>query len=171
MRYYVIATGFILSVALLGCSSAGGLTKEGMAANEAVLRHAVGRREFVVKVDRMLPLNGRSQALTSPYSLEINGDRVKSYLPYFGRAYSVPYGGGDGLSFESAITDYTSEVDSKGKTTVAFQTSTKEDRHVFRIEIFPDGSTFVNVTSVNRQAISFRGSASAGTNGYNKPAD
>jgi hypothetical protein len=157
----MIAMGFILSIVLFGCSSAKGLTKEEKAAKEALLKQAVEKREFVVKVDRMLPLNGRSQVLTSPYSLEISGDRVKSYLPYFGRAYSVPYGGGEGLSFESAITDYTSAVDSKGKTTVEFQARTKEDRHSFRIEIFPGGSASINVTSVNRQAISFRGSASA----------
>jgi hypothetical protein len=161
MRYGVIAAGFMLSIVLFGCSSSKGLTKEETAAKEAVLRQAVERREFVVKVDRMLPLNGSSQVLTSPYSLEINGDRVKSYLPYFGRAYSVPYGGGDGLSFESAITDYTSSVDAKGKTTIEFQTKTKEDQHTFRIEIFPGGSTSINVTSVNRQVISFQGRTSA----------
>ncbi|MDR0744142.1 MAG: DUF4251 domain-containing protein [Tannerella sp.] len=160
MKYYVMMTGFILSMFMIGCSSSKGLTKEEKAAKEAVLQKAIENREFVVDVDRMLPMSGRSRTLTSPYSLEINNDRVKSHLPYFGRAYSVPYGGGDGLSFESTITDYRSSFDSKGKATIEFQTKTEEDRYSFRIEIFPDGSTSMSVTSVNRQGISFLGIAS-----------
>jgi hypothetical protein len=145
---------------MFGCSSSKSLTKEEKTAKEAVLRKAVENREFVVDVDRMLPMSGRSQTLTSPYSLEINGDQVKSYLPYFGRAYSVPYGGGDGLNFESPVTDYKSSFDSKGKATIEFQTKTKEDQYSFRLEIFSNGSASINVTSVNRQGVSFQGTAS-----------
>ena len=51
---------------------------------------------FTIEVDRALPMGGRSVNLTTPYSLEMRGDSAISYLPYFGRAYSLPYGGGDG---------------------------------------------------------------------------
>jgi hypothetical protein len=107
----------------------------------------------------MLPMNGRSQTLTSPYSLEIKDDRVKSHLPYYGRAYSIPYGGGEGLNFEAEITGYKLSFDTKGKAVVEFETKTKEDQHGFRLEIFPNGSTSIHVTPVNRQAISFHGTA------------
>jgi hypothetical protein len=147
-----------------GCSPAGRLSKEEKAANEAALRKAIEKREFVVHVNRMLPMDGHTQALTSPHSLEIKDDRVKSHLPYYGRAYSVPYGGGDGLNFEAEITGYQSSFDAKGKAVVEFETKTKEDRHGFRLEIFPNGSTSVHVTSNNRQAISFHGTATDGKN-------
>ncbi len=165
MRYYVLMTGFILSIFLMGCSSSKGLTKEEKAVKETALRKAVENREFVVDVERMLPMSGRSRALTSSYSLQIDGDRVKSYLPYVGRAYSVPYGGGDGLNFESTITDYKSSFDNKGKAVIEFQAKTPEDRYSFRLEIFPNGSASVNVTSVNRQGISFQGTASGKKSG------
>lgn len=160
MRYYVVVAGLVLSIFMLGCSSSRSLTKEEKAAKEVVLRKAIENRGFVVDVDRMLPMSGRSRTLTSPYSLEINGEQVKSHLPYFGRAYSVPYGGGDGLNFEATVTDYTSSFDSKGKASVAFQAKTKEDQYSFRLEIFPNGSTSIQVTSVNRQGISFQGTTS-----------
>jgi hypothetical protein len=144
---------------MIGCSSTKGLTKEEKAAKEAALRKAIENREFVVDVDRMLPMSGRSQTLTSPYSLEIKGDRVKSYLPYYGRAYSVPYGGGDGLNFEAEITGYKSSSGAKGQSIVEFEAKTNEGLHGFRLEIYPNGSTSINVTSVNRQAISFHGTA------------
>jgi hypothetical protein len=159
MSYYVILTGLFLSIIMPGCSSAKSLTKEEKVAKEAILREAIENRAFYVDVDRMLPMNGRSRSLTSPYSLEIRGDWMMSYLPYYGRAYSVPYGGGDGLNFESTITAYNASFDDKGRAVVEFETKTKEGLFVFRLEIFPNGSTSVHVTSENRQAISFHGMA------------
>jgi hypothetical protein len=164
MKIYAILTGIFLSIIMTGCSSTKSLTKEEKAARQAALHEAIENREFTVDVDRMLPMSGRSQALTSSYSLEIKGDRVRSYLPYYGRAYSIPYGGGDGLNFESEITGYQSSFDAKGQAVVEFETKTKEDLYRFRLEIFPGGQTSIHVTSVNRQAISFRGTAAGKKN-------
>ena len=69
---------------------------------------------FTIEVDRALPMGGRTVHLTTPYSLEMRGDSAISYLPYFGRAYSLPYGGGDGMRFEESITDYQSTFDKRG---------------------------------------------------------
>ncbi|MDR2913597.1 MAG: DUF4251 domain-containing protein [Tannerella sp.] len=38
---------------------------------------------------------------------------------------------------------------------------TDEDQFVYRIDIFSNGSSSINVTSENRQSISFSGTASA----------
>jgi len=62
---------------------------------ERVVREIVDSGRIKIDVDRAVPMAGRSVNLTSPYSLEIHGDSILSYLPYFGRAYSAPYGGGD----------------------------------------------------------------------------
>ncbi len=159
VKYYFVLMGIFLSAIISGCSSSKALTAE-EAAQEAALRKAIENRELVVDVDRMLPMSGPSRSLTSSYSLEINGDKVNSNLPYFGRAYSVPYGGGDGLVFESTITDYQSSFDNKGKATIEFKTKTDEDQFIYRVEIFSNGSSSINVTSENRQSISFSGTAS-----------
>ncbi|MDR2917353.1 MAG: DUF4251 domain-containing protein [Tannerella sp.] len=127
-KYYFALIGLFLSVIISGCSSSKALTTEG-AAQEAELRKAIENHEFVIDVDRMLPMSGPSRTLTSSYSLEINGDKVKSYLPYFGRAYSVPYGGGEGLVFDSTITDYQSSFDNKGKATIEFKTLWEAPRY------------------------------------------
>ena len=62
--------------------------------------------KYKINVNRALPARGRSVTLTSPYSVEIRNDSVISYLPYYGRAYSIPYGGGEGLNFKTPLTDY-----------------------------------------------------------------
>jgi hypothetical protein len=156
---YFVLLGLVLAVLLSGCSASKGLTTEEKIAGEATLREAIENRTFTVEVDRAMPMSGSSRMLTSLYSLEINGDEVKSHLPYFGRAYSVPYGGGDGLIFESTVTDYQSTFDKKGKAVIEFNTKSKEDNCVFRIHIFANGSSSVNVSSTNRQSISFSGKA------------
>ena len=38
-------------------------------------------------------MNGKTVYLTSPYSVKISNDSAYIELPYFGVAYSVPYGG------------------------------------------------------------------------------
>ena len=161
LKVLFIWTGIFLSVILSGCSASKGLTKEEKAAKEAELLDALEKRTFIVAVDRVFPTNGNSRMLTSPYSLEINGDEVKSYLPFFGRAYSVPYGGGEGLIFESTLTDYQSVFDNKGRANITFKTKSKDDQYDYRIQIFPNGTASIDVTGVNRQKISFNGKASA----------
>ncbi len=160
IKYHFLLIGLLLLIVMSGCFSSKGLTKYEETVEEVALRKAIENRDFIIEVDRMLPMNGRSRALTSLYSLEIKGEDVKSYLPYFGRAYNIPYGGGDGLTFESTITEYQSSLDAKGRTVVEFKTKTNDDQFVFRIHIFPNGSASVDVMSDNRQSISFQGTAS-----------
>ncbi len=152
-------TAFVLflSVLMTACSTTKGLSKEERAAKEVEIREAIENRHFVVEVDRAIPMGGRSFPLTSPYSLTINGDEVKSYLPFFGRVYSVPYGGGDGLIFNSTITDFQSTFDKKGDVIVKFKTKSEDDRLQYMLHIHLNSYTSINVTSVNRQSISFIG--------------
>lgn len=159
-NYSILLTVLLCAIILFGCSSTKGMTAEEKAASELALRRAIENRSYHIDVDRMIPTNGRSRQLTSNYSLQIDGDKVKSHLPYFGRAYHVPYGGGEGLVFESVVTDYTSSLDKKGRRVIEFKTKTEEDLCRFRLEIFPNGSASILVNSENRQSISYDGSAS-----------
>ena len=157
-----ILTGLFLSIVLSGCSSFKGLTKEEKASKEIALREAIENRSYNIDVNRMVPVSGSTRTLTSQYSLEIKGDSINSHLPYLGRAYSVPYGGGEGLIFKSDILDYQLTYDNRGKAVIEFKTKTKEDQFVYNVEIFSNGSTTINVRSNNRQSISFCGTASPG---------
>ncbi|MDR0796187.1 MAG: DUF4251 domain-containing protein [Tannerella sp.] len=160
MKTNLVWTGLLMIIFLSGCVASKGAAMEEKAAKEAALREAIDNRTFIVSVNKALPMGGSSRNLTSPYTLEINGEKVKSHLPYFGRAYTVPYGGGDGLIFDSDITDYQMSFDRRGKALIEFKTKSKEDQFVYRIHIFPNGTASIDVNSVNRQPISFSGTAS-----------
>ncbi|WP_308744927.1 DUF4251 domain-containing protein [uncultured Bacteroides sp.] len=123
---------------------------------EAVTK-LIASENYKIDARTALPMRGRSIPLTSPYSLEIRNDSVISYLPYFGRAYSIPYGGGDGLNFKAPLKEYTMEMDKKGNAVIKFIARNPEDRYEFRAKVYPNGSANIDVSMQNRQSISFQG--------------
>ena len=112
--------------------------------------------KYKINVNRALPARGRSVTLTSPYSVEIRNDSVISYLPYYGRAYSIPYGGGEGLNFKAPLTDYKLEWDKKETAKIKFSARSEEEFD-FSIDVFSNGSSTIFVNMQNRQSISFQG--------------
>lgn len=121
------------------------------------IKEMIDEQRFTIDVDRALPMGGRTVNLTTHYSFEMRGDSAISYLPYFGRAYSLPYGGGDGLRFEESITDYQSTFEKKGTARIKFVTRTKEDTFRFDVQVFSNGSAIISVTPTNRQSITYQG--------------
>ena len=113
--------------------------------------------KYRIDVIRALPARGRSVMLTSPYSVEIRNDSIISHLPYYGRAYSIPYGGGEGLNFKAPLTDYKLDWDKKGTAKIKFTARSTEDKFDFDIDIFSNGSSTIFVNMQNRQSINFQG--------------
>lgn len=124
---------------------------------EKEVKELIDKSRFTIEVDRALPMGGKSLNLTSSYSLEMRGDSVISHLPYFGRAYAVPYGGGEGLLFTEVITDYSLSYDKKGTAKIRFHARTEEDNYTFNVEVFKNGSSVIRVAPVNRQSITYYG--------------
>lgn len=130
---------------------------EKKAQTERAVKQAIDSKNFVIDVDYMQPMKGNSRPLTSNYSLKVKNDSVFSYLPYFGVAYSAPYGGGKGLIFNAPVSEYQTEYLKKGKVRISFDTRNEEDYYQYRLTIFPNGSTSISVQPNRKQAISFTG--------------
>ena len=149
---------FLLLVAVIGVPTLSAQTrKEKKEMKQQAVKELVLSEKYKIDVDRALPARGRSVTLTSPYSIEIRNDSVISYLPYYGRAYSIPYGGGEGLNFKAPISDYKIEWDKKGTAKIQFIARSTEDRFSFNVDIFSNGSSSIFVNMQNRQSISFQG--------------
>ena len=123
---------------------------------EAVMK-LIESENYKIDVNTAMPMRGRSIPLTSSYSLTIRNDSVISYLPYYGRAYSIPYGGGDGLNFKAILKEYNVEMDKKGNAVIKFVARNPEDRYEFRAQVYTNGEASINVNMQNRQSISFQG--------------
>lgn len=127
------------------------------ARRQQAVAQALEARHFLVDIDRMLPLRGRSHSLSMLYSVEVRNDSLFSYLPYVGRAFSIPYGGGDGLIFEAPITDYRTEPVKKGGTCITVEVRTSEDTYTYQFTVYPDGTVSLYVQPRQRDAINFQG--------------
>ena len=115
-------------------------------------------RHFVIDVMTAVPQRGRTMHLSSGYSVRIKGDSIISSLPYFGRAYNVPYGGGKGLSFTEIYQDYKVSHPKDGLTTIIVVVDNKEDGYNYKIEVYDDGESSIEVTSRERDRMYYRGS-------------
>ena len=147
-----------LSLVVFSCST---LTSVERAEREARIERAVAKmlaeHRYAVNVNMMYPRNGRAQNVTSDYSLEVKGDSLVSYLPYYGRAYSVPFGGGKGLNFVTLIKSYHSEKGKNGNTRVEIEVDNTEDYIRYSLDVFPNGSTTIDVIARERDPISYSG--------------
>ena len=123
---------------------------------DTVTLQRIEQRDFAIRVMRAMPSGMGMVTLSTPYSLKVDGNTVTSYLPYFGRAYSLPYGGDQGLVFTGEIRDY--EV-KQGKKTVdiSFNVKTDVDWFDFRIAVYPGGDCYLNVYPNYRQPIGYSG--------------
>jgi len=131
--------------------------KEKAEKKAGAVKELINSRHYTVDVLRAYPMGGESVNLTSPYSLEIRGDSLISYLPYFGRAYSIPYGGGKGLIFDAPITNYRCVINTKKTALITFESRNDEDAYQFQVDIFPSGSATIDVVPTKRQSISYQG--------------
>ncbi|WP_294586977.1 DUF4251 domain-containing protein [uncultured Bacteroides sp.] len=124
---------------------------------ERAVKEAIDSQTYKIDVNRMQPMRGGSRTLTTNYSLKISNDSVYSYLPYFGVAYNIPYGGGKGLVFSEPITEYKTKELKKGRMQIDFKTRSEGDNYEYSLTIYPNGSTTIHVQASNRQSISYTG--------------
>ena len=135
--------------------------KEKKAAREAKLiedtKTALESNSFVFAATQMIPSGGRSRTLTSSYEARIENDTITCYLPFFGRAHTVSYGGSESpMDFTQPIEDYSFEKVKKGYE-IKFSVNNKSDRLNFFFQIADNGSSSLSVTSTNRSTISYYG--------------
>ncbi len=101
---------------------------------------------------------GSIQLSGSSYDLKIDKDSVEAYLPYFGRAYTANLDPNDsGIKFKSKNFTYKSEQKKKGSWLITIKPKDTKDAQELSLTIGANGYAFLNVTSNNRQSISYMG--------------
>ena len=157
MKKYLFIFSLLLTIA--ACST---LTSAERAERDAKRTQAVEKalteRRYKVTVDMVYPRRGQAVNVSSDFSLEVKGDTLVSYLPYFGRAYNVPYaGGGKGLNFTAPIAEYHSTKGRNGATQISIKVINEEDNYTFHLEVFDNGSTSIDLLARERESINYSG--------------
>ena len=122
----------------------------------------VESKSFVFKGDRAIPTGYKSMDLTTnPNFVKFSPDLIVSEMPFFGRAYSVSYGGSDaGLKFKGKPEIYTIERKKKNYEVEAKIKGTG-DSYTINLYISFEGSSTMSISSNNRTSISYNGKISA----------
>ena len=102
-------------------------------------------------------MTGMLKQLSTDYDVKFFGDSIVAYLPYFGRAYSVPYGGEGGINFTSTQFEYKAKPRKKGGWDISIKPKDTRDVRELNFTISETGSANLQVSSNNRQPISFQG--------------
>jgi hypothetical protein len=136
------------------CSVASGTSDPRL---RAVLMSKAEAGDLNIRVHEMIPMQGNAQFLSSGYHIEVKGDTVISHLPYFGRAYSAPYSGGNVFSFKAPLLSYRVDSLQRASVHITFSTKTIDDTFTFYIELYENRKASVRVSAVNRQGISYTG--------------
>ena len=127
-------------------------------ASKGTLQKALDARHYVFVAQTVTPLRGGLRQLTSYYDLTVSGDTVISNLPYFGRAYVAPMNPSEGgLAFTSTASDYRVKTKKKGTREIGINTKAGGDNQRMLLTVFNDGTASLQVTSNNRDVISFSG--------------
>ena len=122
-----------------------------------LISKAICNRDFKINVQTAHPTRGMSVTLTADFNIRVKSDSVVSYLPYFGRAYNVPYGGGKALNFSGVTQDYKITQPKRDKMHMEFSVKNEEDMYKFYIDVFDNGKASINVMPQQRERISFNG--------------
>ena len=158
MKKHLILTVMALTalVMLVGCATAE--ERAARAAEQAkAVKAALQERNYQIAINRMYPSRGASKTVSYGYSVVVRNDSLISYLPYFGRAYNVPYGGGNALDFSAPIRNYQESQPKSGLRHIEIDVKNNEDTYLYTLDIFDNGSTDINVRSRQREPISFSG--------------
>lgn len=141
-------------VIMAGCAS---LTPAEKAERAQNVTTALDKRHYKIDVRMMNPRRGTAKNVTSDWSLEVKGDTMVSYLPYIGRAYDIPYGGGKGLNFTARIDSYEESMVKAGLRRMVVKVTNDEDTYIYSIEVFNNGQTTIDVQPRKRESISYSG--------------
>ena len=117
---------------------------------------ALDARKYKIDITRMIPSRGPAKSVSS-HSIEVRNDSLISYLPYIGRAYNVPYGGGNGLNFSAPISSYKETTKKNGLREIEILATNSEDTYTYSLSVWDNGSSSINVQSRQREQISYSG--------------
>ena len=142
----------------------------------------VESKNFYVNVDAAFPMGNGSITIDTKYGTKRLGGEgyvslannqgelfimdtvVTGHMPFFGRAYNIPYGDGGGMEFENTKLEkeYVKVFQKKKKQYISYDFTVRKDGDVFNfhVEIYANGNCTVNVNSNNRASISYSGEVS-----------
>ncbi len=101
---------------------------------------------------------GNFDNLSSNYDLTLDSLRVKAYLPYYGRAYSAPYGESGGVKFDLTAKKIENTYNERKKMfVISTELEDSDESYAVFLNTGLDGYADLKIIFRNRQWISYSG--------------
>lgn len=129
---------------------------------KARIEKLINAKKFQFEARQANPLGGKTIDLTTnPNFVNFYPDRIKADMPYFGRAYYVPYGGPGGIKFDGKPDSFKITQQKKNRGYL-IQANVKNTQDIFMLtlSVSYDGYGTLTINSNNRNTISYYGEIS-----------
>ncbi len=157
-KQIILSAAILLSILMMACSTLTPAERDARkAARTKYVTKVLNDRHYQIDVKTIYPRQSGAMTATSSWSLEVKGDTLVSYLPYFGVAHEAIYGNNAGLNFTAPIKTYKDSGFQKGKRTIRLTTENEGDALDYRVEVMDNGSATIDVISRKREGISYSG--------------
>jgi hypothetical protein len=121
------------------------------------IKTMVESKSFVFKAETARPMRGGNQQLSAGYDVTITPNSIKAYLPFYGRAQTIPIGSTDGgIKFNSTNFQYEALPKKQGWR-VTIKTIDVSNVKQLYLTIYDNGNATLDVMNINRDDISFNG--------------
>lgn len=148
----------LLFICLIAGSCASTRSPDNDDKESASTESLVNAGNFLFRPQTATPMNGRLIQLTSEYEVKISKDTIASFLPYFGRAFTAPMDPTKGgINFTSTKFSNKLRQRRSGGWDLIIKPSDVPEIQTFNLTITTGGYATLQVTSTNRQPISFYG--------------
>ena len=115
-------------------------------------------REYIFFAQSYSSTTVSMRQLTDDYTVKINSDSVIGLLLYYGQSFNAQISVTDGgLKFASAKFDYSFVEKKRGKCEITIRPKDDKTVQLLFLTVFSDGSAQLQVSSTNREAMSFNG--------------
>ncbi|MBQ6062735.1 MAG: DUF4251 domain-containing protein [Prevotella sp.] len=122
------------------------------------VKDSLDNRTFKIDLNYVIPRRMRAHSLEYGYSIQVKGDSVDAYIPFFGEAYRAEYGIQDeGLKYKGPMSGYEVLPVKKDLYRVNILAKKPLDEILYQIEVFENGVATLYVRSLNREDIRFNG--------------
>ncbi|MBA2249224.1 MAG: DUF4251 domain-containing protein [Chitinophagaceae bacterium] len=128
------------------------------AAKALTIKHEIESGNFTFIARSVSPLRGLSRPLNAYYSMQVFKDSVICYLPFIGRAYTAPVTTAEsGIDFTSTRLKYNVTQGRKNTWRISIKPQDQFNTRELLLTVFTNGESSLQVTSNNRDPISFDG--------------
>ena len=120
--------------------------------------NAIADRQWRIDIHSMSTMRYGSRTVAPDFYLQLQGDTLRSYLPYLGQV-QVPsiQSPSIGLNFEAPVLSYKQSRPKSKYTQIDIDVKSSEDTYHYIIEIDEAGEATIRVRPLHRDPVSFNG--------------